>query len=155
MISSVAIEWVLMPTGTDAFTAHRRVPPNEATTSPFSCLCTCEHKFPARAVILMRATGDLRMARREKPPDSDGRPYNNLLRRLNPTDYPLIEPHLAPGDSGANDLLYNPGDDVDVVHFPCGPSLASYLVGNEDGRDVESIFAGRGTAAGGILSQGD
>jgi hypothetical protein len=94
------------------------------------------------------------MARREKPPDSDGRPYNNLLRRLNATDYALIEPHLAPGDSGANDLLYNPGDDVDVVHFPCGPSLASYLVGNEDGRDVETILVGREGAVGGIVSQG-
>jgi len=93
-------------------------------------------------------------ARREKAPDSDGRPYNNLLRLLNATDYALIEPHLAPGDSGANDLLYNPGDDVDVVHFPCGPSLASYLVGNEDGRDVETILVGREGAVGGIVSQG-
>jgi DNA-binding transcriptional regulator YhcF (GntR family) len=93
-------------------------------------------------------------ARRERAADSDGRPYNNLLRRLNATDYALIEPHLAPGDSGANDLLYNPGDDVDVVHFPCGPSLASYLVGNEDGRDVETILIGREGAVGGIVSHG-
>jgi DNA-binding transcriptional regulator YhcF (GntR family) len=92
-------------------------------------------------------------ARREAP-DSDTRPYNNLLRRLNAADYALIAPHLAQQAAGANDLLYNPGDDVDVVHFPCGPSLASYLVANEDGRDVETILVGREGAVGGIVSQG-
>ncbi len=53
------------------------------------------------------------------------------------------------------DLLYNPGDDVEIVHFPCGPSLASYLVANEDGRDVETILVGREGAVGGIVSHGD
>jgi DNA-binding transcriptional regulator YhcF (GntR family) len=93
-------------------------------------------------------------ARRETAPDRGTRPYNNLLRRLNAADYALIAPHLARQDAGANDLLYNPGDDVDVVHFPCGPSLASYLVANEDGRDVETILVGREGAVGGIVSQG-
>jgi hypothetical protein len=51
-------------------------------------------------------------------------------------------------------LLYNPGDDVAVAHFPCGPSLASYLIANEDGRDVETILIGREGAVGGIVSQG-
>jgi DNA-binding transcriptional regulator YhcF (GntR family) len=93
-------------------------------------------------------------ARRETVPDSDMRPYNNLLRRLNAADFALIAPHLAHQDAGANDLLYNPGDDVDVAHFPCGQSLASYLVANEDGRDVETILVGREGAVGGIVSQG-
>src|SRR5215813_6067361 len=82
------------------------------------------------------------------------RPYNNLLRRLSAADYALIAPHLAPEDARASDLLYSPGDDVEVVHFPCGPSLASYLVPNEDGRDVETILVGREGAVGGIVSQG-
>ena len=64
------------------------------------------------------------------------RPLNNLLRRLNDADFALIEPHLAAADSAPNDLLYSPGDDVETVHFPCGPSLVSYMVTNEDGRDV-------------------
>jgi DNA-binding transcriptional regulator YhcF (GntR family) len=94
-------------------------------------------------------------ARRKKTPDHGGRPYNNLLRRLNTADYALIAPHLlAQEDAPANDLLYNPGDNVDVVHFPCGPSLASFLVANEDGRDVETILVGREGAVGGIVSQG-
>ena len=94
------------------------------------------------------------MNARHQAPDSDTRPYNNLLRRLNAADYALIAPHLSQEDAAANDLLYNPGDDVDVVHFPCGPSLATYLVANEDGRDVETILVGREGAVGGIVSQG-
>jgi len=87
--------------------------------------------------------------------DTNGeRPFNNLLRRLNGADFALIEPHLIAADASSNDLLYNPGDDVETVHFPCGPSLVSYLVPNEDGRDVETILIGREGAVGGIVSQG-
>ena len=82
------------------------------------------------------------------------RPYNNLLRRLNGGDFALIEPHLAHEEAEAGNLLYNPGDAVDTVHFPCGPSLASFMVPNEDGRDVETILVGREGAVGGIVSQG-
>ena len=92
-------------------------------------------------------------ALREKAAN-DGRPYNNLLRRLNASDFELLEPHLAHEASPAGGLLYNPGDDVDTVHFPCGPSLVSFMVPNEDGRDVETILIGREGAVGGIVSQG-
>jgi hypothetical protein len=92
-------------------------------------------------------------ARREKAV-ADGRPYNNLLRRLSASDFALIEPHLVQEETGAGTLLYNPGDDVEIVHFPCGQSLASYLVTNEDGRDVETILVGREGAVGGIVSEG-
>jgi hypothetical protein len=84
----------------------------------------------------------------------NSRPYNNLLRRLRPMDYALIAPHLSSETTAANELLYNPGDDVQVVHFPCGPSLATFLVPNEDGRDVEIILVGREGAVGGIVSEG-
>ena len=82
------------------------------------------------------------------------RPFNNLLRRLRAADFALIEPHLALGEAGANDLLYHPGSNVETVYFPCGPCLVSYLVPNEDGRDVETILVGREGAVGGIVSQG-
>src|SRR5271156_4707769 len=82
------------------------------------------------------------------------RPFNNLLRRLNAADYELIAPHLVLVDGTPNDLLYNPGDDVQTVHFPCGPSLATFMVPNEDGRDVETILVGREGAVGGIVSEG-
>src|SRR6478752_10058936 len=82
------------------------------------------------------------------------RPFNNLLRRLSAADFALIEPCLTAVEASPNDLLYSPGDDVETVHFPCGPSLVSYMVTNEDGRDVETILIGREGAVGGIVSQG-
>jgi DNA-binding transcriptional regulator YhcF (GntR family) len=82
------------------------------------------------------------------------RPYNNLIRRLSAADYALIAPHLTTEEAAGGNLLYSPGDDVQVVHFPCGPTLASYLVANEDGRDVETILVGREGAVGGIVSNG-
>jgi Crp-like helix-turn-helix domain len=82
------------------------------------------------------------------------RPNNNLLRRLNELDFALIAPHLTYEEANSDDLLYNPGDDVDTVHFPCDASLASYLVPNEDGRDVETVLVGREGAIGGIVSLG-
>jgi DNA-binding transcriptional regulator YhcF (GntR family) len=94
------------------------------------------------------------MLSQQKATSGIDRPDNNLLRRLNAGDFALIAPHLVPDEAEANELLYNPGDDVDTVHFPCGPSLASYLVANEDGRDVETILVGREGAVGGIVSLG-
>jgi hypothetical protein len=94
------------------------------------------------------------MPARGETSDGGDRPFNNLLRRLNAADFGLLAPHLAPEQAGPNDLLYSPGDDVETVHFPCGPSLVSYMVPNEDGRDVETILIGREGAVGGIVSQG-
>jgi hypothetical protein len=82
------------------------------------------------------------------------RPVNNLLRKMQAADYALLAPHFEACTLPGGELLYNPGDDVAVVHFPCGPSLASYLIANEDGRDVETILIGREGAVGGIVSQG-
>src|SRR3979409_2671925 len=93
-------------------------------------------------------------ARGENAPGGIERPFNNPLRRLSAGDFALIAPHLTPERSQAGDLLYNPGDDVEIVHFPCGPSLVSYIVPNEDGRDVETILVGREGAVGGIVSEG-
>lgn len=84
----------------------------------------------------------------------DRRPCNNLLRKLRDSDYALISPHFEAFEATAGELLYNPGDDVETVYFPCGPALASYLIANEDGRDVETILVGREGAIGGIVSQG-
>src|SRR5580704_5794235 len=82
------------------------------------------------------------------------RPNNNLLRALRAPDYALIAPKLFARDASATDVLYNPGDNVEVVHFPCGPSMVSFLVAGEDGRDVETVLVGREGAVGGIVSHG-
>jgi hypothetical protein len=93
-------------------------------------------------------------ARIGKATEVSTRPINNLLRRLSQADYALLAPNVVVDDAAANDLLYSPGDDVQVVHFPCGPSLATFVVPNEDGRDVETILVGREGAVGGIVSEG-
>ena len=87
-------------------------------------------------------------------PFRQDRPLNNLLATLRDSDYALISPHLREETATADDLLYNPGDNVDVVHFPCGPTLVAYLVSQEDGRDLEAIMVGREGAVGGIVSFG-
>jgi DNA-binding transcriptional regulator YhcF (GntR family) len=94
------------------------------------------------------------VARRVETVENGDRPFNNLLRRLSDADFALIAPNLVQGEAAAGELLYSPGDDVEIVHFPCGPSLVSYMVPNEDGRDVETILIGREGAVGGIVSQG-
>ena len=82
-------------------------------------------------------------------------PDNNLLRALRPRDYDLIRPDLQLVELQSRELIYNPGDHVGTVYFPCGPSMVSYLVTNEDGRDVETILIGREGAVGGIVSRGN
>src|SRR4029077_17657619 len=75
-------------------------------------------------------------------------------RRLNTSDFALISAHLVRQDADTNELLYDPGDDVDTVHFPCAASLVTYLIPKEDGRDGETILVGREGAIGGIVSLG-
>ncbi len=81
-------------------------------------------------------------------------PGSNLLRALRANDYALIAPYLDLAERQGGELLYKPGDNVGTVFFPCGPSLVSYQVTNEDGRDVETILIGREGAVGGIVSSG-
>ncbi len=83
------------------------------------------------------------------------RPLNNLLRRLRPDDYALLAPRLTEKQRAVGDLLYNPGQNVELIYFPCGPSLVSYLVTNEDGRDVETVLVGKEGAVGGLVSLGN
>jgi Crp-like helix-turn-helix domain len=86
---------------------------------------------------------------------SDDRPFNNLLSAQRAEDYALIAPHLELWQSEADELLYNPGDNVGTVYFPCGASLASLLVTNRDGHDVETVLIGREGAVGGVVSCGN
>lgn len=79
---------------------------------------------------------------------------NNLLRALRPADFELLEPLLTEWEGERGTTLYDPGDHVGHVYFPCGPSLISYLVVLEDGRAIETALIGREGAIGGIVSQG-
>jgi hypothetical protein len=100
--------------------------------------------------------GDERMATRRREieadvPDGSG---NNFLRALHPADTRLLEPHLKPWSGENGVVLYEPGDTVEWVYFPCGPSLISFMVVLDDGLAVETALVGREGAVGGIVSQG-
>jgi hypothetical protein len=84
----------------------------------------------------------------------EDRPQNNLIRALRADDYALIAGQIEPWTGAHNVRLYSPGENVDCVYFPCGPSLVSFLVVNGSGRDVESLLIGREGAVGGIVSEG-
>src|SRR5262245_17542312 len=103
--------------------AHRRVLGTQTITPEFPCRCTCTHKD---ASLVQRDEGTNMLARGVTAISRE-RPYNNLLRRLSAADFALIAPHLTEEEVTAGDLLYSPGDDVQIVHFPCGPALATYL----------------------------
>src|SRR5262249_34916934 len=116
-------------------------------------VCAVMHKTTFR--FLLKDLRGRTMAETTVPDRTDDhRPYNNLLRVLRPADYALIAPHLFASEHSINDVLYNPGDDVDIVHFPGGPAMVSFLTGGEDGRDVEPVLIGREGAVGGIVSHG-
>jgi CRP-like cAMP-binding protein len=51
-------------------------------------------------------------------------------------------------------VLYKPGDDVNFAYFPCGASLASFMILLDDGKSAETALVGREGAIGGIVSQG-
>lgn len=84
-------------------------------------------------------------------PSSGG---NNLLGALRPEDFALLRGHLRRLDRPAGAVLYEPGDDVRQIYFPCGPTLVSFMVLLGDGRPVEVTPVGREGAVGGIVSQG-
>lgn len=92
-----------------------------------------------------------RQVRSSLEPDAAG---NNLLKALKPSDRALLGPLLVTWSSGAGTTLYEPGDVVEYVYFPCGPSLVSYRVVLTDGHSVETALVGREGAVGGIVSQG-
>lgn len=82
------------------------------------------------------------------------RPHSNLLSALKDEDFALIEPYLIHETRITGDLLYRPGDNIAQVYFPLDASLVTYLVANDDGRDIETVLVGREGAVGGIVSSG-
>ena len=79
---------------------------------------------------------------------------NNLLSALSRNDLDSLQPFLSVWEGAAGDVLYEPGDNVQYVYYPCGRSLVSFRVLLSDGRAVETALIGREGAVGGIVSQG-
>lgn len=79
---------------------------------------------------------------------------NNLLRALRPADAAILNSYLEPWIGARGQIIYEPGDPVRTVYFPCGPSLISYLVVLRNGLAVETSLIGREGAVGGVVSKG-
>jgi CRP-like cAMP-binding protein len=79
---------------------------------------------------------------------------NNLLRALRPADLAMLQPLMEEWQGETGTVLFNPGESVERVYFPCGPSMISFLVVLENGQSVETALIGREGAVGGIVSQG-
>ena len=69
----------------------------------------------AASLIILADEAMMMLRRVENPARVGERPYNNLLRRLSDDDYAMLEGHLVQEIAGPGELLYSPGDDVDVV----------------------------------------
>ncbi|NBO17671.1 MAG: Crp/Fnr family transcriptional regulator [Proteobacteria bacterium] len=79
---------------------------------------------------------------------------SNLLSALSESDQQLLLPHLKPVYFDLGNILHEPGDEVRVAYFPCGPTLISFMVLLPDGSGVETALVGREGVVGGIVSQG-
>jgi CRP-like cAMP-binding protein len=81
-------------------------------------------------------------------------PENNLLRVMRRDDYDLLRPGLEGWRIERGTILHEPGDRVEHAYFPCGATLASFVVVLGSGASVETALIGREGAIGGIVSQG-
>jgi CRP-like cAMP-binding protein len=83
------------------------------------------------------------------------RTANRLLAAVPDRDFELIAPHLEIVALPRGRVLFEPGDDVVVTHFPCPKTMVSLLIVTRDGREVEAATIGREGAVGGIVSAGN
>ena len=79
---------------------------------------------------------------------------NRLLAALPAPDRALLEPHAVVVDLRRHEVLFEPGDDIVMTHFPGAGTMVSLVVPMEDGRTVEAATIGREGAVGGIVSSG-
>ncbi|WP_181703954.1 Crp/Fnr family transcriptional regulator [Chthonobacter albigriseus] len=80
---------------------------------------------------------------------------NFLLDVLAPGDLGLIAPFLQRVDLRQGQTLFEAGDEVNTIHFPCGQTIGALLVVMRNGDVAESATIGREGAIGGIVSQGN
>lgn len=66
----------------------------------------------------------------------------------------LLLPHLALVRLERGDRLFEPGEDVVWVHFPCDAMMVSLVVVLADGRSADTGLIGCEGAVGGVVSRG-
>lgn len=84
--------------------------------------------------------------------DAADEPANRLLRSMRGEDLALIEPHLRMSHAHSATVLYEPGNDVDHVYFPCERTLIVLRIAFADGGSVDTALIGREGAVGSLVS---
>jgi CRP-like cAMP-binding protein len=88
------------------------------------------------------------------PIDSAGPTGNQLLDALSASDRALIAAHLETVAYVKGDTVFETGDAVAHITFPCGPAVVALVVTTRDGRTAETATIGHEGAVGGIVSHG-
>lgn len=79
---------------------------------------------------------------------------NLLLGALRASDRDLLRPHLESVVYAKGATIFEAGNPVTHITFPCEYSVATLLVTTSDGRTAETATVGHEGAVGGIVSQG-
>jgi len=64
------------------------------------------------------------------------------IDRLDRADFARIARDPVEVEIDRDHVLYNPGDPVETVYFPCGASVASFVLSLDDGREVDTLAIG-------------
>lgn len=81
-------------------------------------------------------------------------PLNYLITALSPGDRMLIAPHLEQVELARGQVLFEPGDEVTHVHFPCDTAMVSLVTIMRTGETAVAATIGREGAVGGVVSSG-
>jgi len=79
---------------------------------------------------------------------------NRLLKSLRPRDLSLLSDDLKEVSLAPRQVLFEPGKDVDHVHFPHRGTIAGLVLPLRDGGAAETAMIGYEGAVGGVISEG-
>ena len=79
---------------------------------------------------------------------------NRLLQQVQSPDDLRIGRYLEHIDLERGETLFEPGDPVEHVYFPCAGTIISLMIATANGHAVEVLSIGCEGAAGGVVSRG-
>ena len=89
-----------------------------------------------------------------RPSPESSRPLNDLIGALSSKEFEFFRHSFDVGEGTVGQVLYHPGDPVETVYFPCGPTLLSVAIAANEDRDVEAVLIGREGAVGNFADGG-
>ena len=94
------------------------------------------------------------MSRPDTQRSGDPFERNLLLRAISPADRQKLARHVEPIRLKRGDVLFEPGDEVTHVLFPCEGTVATLLVTLAEGHSIETATVGHEGAVGGVVNHG-